>query len=215
MRSVCRRCGQTVWIFKHVGGHYRWGYEVIDCDCLSAKVNSREWQEQLRKKKAARKYREEGYIPSAKYRPITTPEMARKAAEGIAMGMKPSQAKRMAGFPETSCRVHNQMGQLNKMIRAELKTMSRKYIQLGRDLSPEEQEAMVRGRLAENTILGTDKGVLSAKQLGADKRVAMWQPDSQVGMVVIQAPPVPKIDHEVPLVPSREERLKLAAGPKP
>ena len=40
--------------------------------------------------------------------------------------------------------------------------------------------------------------MLSAKQLGADKRISMWQPDSQVGMVVLQAPPIPKLDHEVP-----------------
>ena len=118
-----------------------------------------------------------------------------------------------AGFPKG--RYKNGKNAINSTIRAELKTLGRKYIRLGNDLSPSDQEAMVRGRLAENTILGTDKGVLSAKQLGADKRVAMWQPDSQVGTVVIQAPPVPKIDHEVPLVPSREERLKLAAGPKP
>ena len=30
---------------------------------------------------------------------------------------------------------------------------------------------------------------MSPKQLGADKRVAMWQPDSQVGLVALQAPP--------------------------
>ena len=51
-------------------------------------------------------------------------------------------------------------------------------------------------------ITGTDKGgVMSAKQLGADKRVAMWQPDSQVALVALQAPQVRKIDHEVPLMP--------------
>ena len=50
-------------------------------------------------------------------------------------------------------------------------------------------------------IIGTDKAVMSAKQLGADKRVAMWTPDSQVGMVILKAPPIPQIDHEVPLFP--------------
>jgi hypothetical protein len=49
--------------------------------------------------------------------------------------------------------------------------------------------------------IGTDKGVMSAKQLGADKRVAMWQPDSQLGMIVLQPPPVRHIKHEVPLLP--------------
>ena len=40
---------------------------------------------------------------------------------------------------------------------------------------------------------------------GADKRTAMWQPDSQVGMVVIKAPPVPKIKHPIPIIKSRFE----------
>jgi hypothetical protein len=33
----------------------------------------------------------------------------------------------------------------------------------------------------------------------------MWQPDSQVGMVVIKAPPVPKIKHPIPIIKSRFE----------
>ena len=31
----------------------------------------------------------------------------------------------------------------------------------------------------------------------------MWQPDSQVGMVILKPPPIPKIDHEVPWIKSR------------
>jgi hypothetical protein len=85
------------------------------------------------------------------------------------------------------------------MIRAELKSLGRKYIELGRDLSPEDQMAMVRGRLLENTIIGTDAGGQSAKQLGADKRISMWQPDSQVGVVILGTPPeIKPLKHEVP-----------------
>jgi len=73
---------------------------------------------------------------------------------------------------------------------------------MGRDLSPKDQEAIVRGRLYEDVILGSDKGIMAAKQLGADKRVSMWRPDSQVGLVVLQAPEVRKMNHEVPLLPS-------------
>jgi hypothetical protein len=74
---------------------------------------------------------------------------------------------------------------------------------MGKELTVEDEEAMVRGRLLENVIIGSDKEVQSAKQLGADKRVAMWQPDSQVGLVVLQAPPVRHIKHEVPLLPPK------------
>jgi len=120
-------------------------------------------------------------------RRISTPEMAHKAAEGgVVRGLRPSSALREAGYPPSTC----SNGKLNKMIRGELAKMGKKYIKIGQDLTAEDQENMVRGRLAENVILGTDKGVMSAKQLGADKRIAMWQPDSQVGMVVINAPEV-------------------------
>lgn len=50
------------------------------------------------------------------------------------------------------------------------------------------QEKLVRGRLVYNTIKGSDKGVLSAKALGSDRRVAMFQPDAVAGIIVIQAP---------------------------
>lgn len=49
--------------------------------------------------------------------------------------------------------------------------------------------------------MGRDDGVRSARQLGAEKRVAMWQRDSQVGMVVLKAPEVRKMKHHVPLLP--------------
>ena len=44
--------------------------------------------------------------------------------------------------------------------------------------------------------------------LGSDKRVAMWQADSQVGLVVLQAPPIPKINHEVPILPPEDSDEK-------
>lgn len=52
---------------------------------------------------------------------------------------------------------------------------------LGRGISPERQENLVRGRLVKNAICGTDRAVTTAKQLGMDKRAAMCQPDSQGG----------------------------------
>jgi hypothetical protein len=61
--------------------------------------------------------------------------------------------------------------------------------QFGATLTPQEQEQLVRGRLAKNTIEGTDAGTQSAKLLGSDRRVSMWQPDSISGVVIIEAPP--------------------------
>ena len=74
----------------------------------------------------------------------------------------------------------------------------------------------MRGRLYENVIIGTDAGLQSARQLGADKRISMWQPDFQVGVVVLQAPPVTKINHPVPLLPDphAEEYEEQGVGSK-
>jgi hypothetical protein len=172
---------------------------VVPCQCSEegSKQCSRLWEE----KQMRRKARDTGipFKPPNPRAPVCTPEMARKAAEGLARGLKPAQALRAAGFSETT--VKRGPKGINHMIRAELKTLGRKYIELGRDLSPQDQEDLVRGRLAHNAIIGTDKGAVSAKQLGADKRIAMWQPDSQVGVVVLQAPQMRQINHEVPILP--------------
>jgi hypothetical protein len=47
--------------------------------------------------------------------------------------------------------------------------------------------------LVQNVITGRDDAGQSATQLGADKRISMWQRDSQVGLVVIKAPRYPKL----------------------
>jgi hypothetical protein len=125
--------------------------------------------------------------------------MAKKAAEGIVRGLRLSRALREAGYSKST----SYQGKLNKMIRAELAKMGMKYIKIGRDLTPEDQENLVRGMLYENVIMRSDKGVQAAKQLGADKRVSMWRPDGQIGMVVIKAPEVPKIDHPIKLVEAK------------
>ena len=59
--------------------------------------------------------------------------------------------------------------------------------------TPEAREALIRGRLIWNVIHGVDHGVRSAKLLGSEKGLSMWQRASQVGLVVLKAPPVPKL----------------------
>jgi hypothetical protein len=120
--------------------------------------------------------------------------MAEKAAEALARGLRPTKALREAGYPPST--VNKARLGINRTIWAKFKEKSQRYIELGK-ITPEDQENLVRGRLIENVILGTDKGAMSAKQLGADKRISMWQPDSSVGLVVLQAPEPRKIKHEV------------------
>jgi hypothetical protein len=64
---------------------------------------------------------------------------------------------------------------------------SKKLIALG-EVDPKKQEEIVRGRLMDNTIRGKDGGSMSAKILGSDKRVNMWQPEVQQNVLILQAP---------------------------
>lgn len=74
------------------------------------------------------------------------------------------------------------------------------FVELGRALTPEQQECLVRGRLVLNVIRGKDQGVNSAYRLGQDKRVNMFQADNQVGVLVVNAP-----DSGVKLAPVPDE----------
>lgn len=71
-------------------------------------------------------------------------------------------------------------------------------VDLGRALNPEQQEALVRGRLALNVLKGKDSGVVSAYRLGQDKRVNMFTPENQTGVVVLNVNALPEKDGKVP-----------------
>jgi hypothetical protein len=200
-------CGEGEWVITHAAEHSRVSgpREVVECLCSreGAKESKAAWHR--KKLRQAGKVVEATAGKRARGQPgwITTPAMAEKAAEALARGLTPTEALREAGYPPST--VKGGKRGINRAIRAELKRIGGRYIEMGRDLSPEDQENIVRGRLLENVILGTDKGVQSAKQLGSDKRISMWQPDSQVGLVVLKAPEVKKINHRVPLLPAKYE----------
>lgn len=71
-----------------------------------------------------------------------------------------------------------------------IKLLSRKGLRLKAlgEIDAETQEKIVRGRLVYNTIKGSDKGILSAKALGSDRRINMFVAESQAGIVVISVP---------------------------
>lgn len=82
-----------------------------------------------------------------------------------------------------------------------LKLLSRKGLRLKAlgEIDAATQEKLVRGRLVYNTIKGSDKGVLSAKALGSDKRINMFAPDIQTGIIVLQSP-TPALDNKQKLL---------------
>jgi hypothetical protein len=81
-----------------------------------------------------------------------------------------------------------------------LKTLG-KFANIGKQVTAQDQENLVRGALLSNVAEGKDNAPASLKMLGADKRVNMFQPESTSGVIIIQAAPIPSFDPPEP--PSR------------
>jgi len=64
----------------------------------------------------------------------------------------------------------------------------RKLIALGRDTDKDTRRHIVRGRLIKNALEGRDNGSMSAKILGSDRELAMWEPELNSGLIVLQPP---------------------------
>ena len=94
----------------------------------------------------------------------------------IAAGYSPKQARKGMAILERSKPLREAAQREGKLLR-----------DLGR-ISKDDQELLVRGRLVLNTINGSDRGTASAKVLGSEKRIAMFAPDVQQGIIVIQPP---------------------------
>ena len=143
------------------------------------------------------------HVDTSRVKVIPTKQQ-RKAARLLADGVPIKRALIAAGYSDAQAR----KGVAAIRSRAGL---CQALVEEGRRWTPEAREALIRGRLIWNVIHGVDHGVRSAKLLGSEKGLSMWQPASQVGMVVLQAPSVSKIDHAVPLLPplhSDEEEVE-------
>jgi hypothetical protein len=55
-------------------------------------------------------------------------------------------------------------------------------------VDPQTRRKLVRGRLVDNVIKGKDGGAMSAKILGSDSELNMWQPELNQGLVIISVP---------------------------
>jgi hypothetical protein len=108
-----------------------------------------------------------------------------KAAHNLTMGMSIRNALMSAGYSQKTA--NKGMAGIPKKVLKLMGRGARNMLALGK-ISAEDQEQLVRGRLVYNTIAGSDKGVNSAYRLGQDKRVNMFQPENQTGIVILNAP---------------------------
>jgi len=120
--------------------------------------------------------------------PFKTAEQHKDFARAIAGGAKIVPALIQAGYTRKQAKKGWAIVNRSKGLRDALAEQGKLLRELGSNISVQDQENLVRGRLVLNTIQGSDKGVASAKTLGSDKRVAMWQPEIQQGIVIINPP---------------------------
>lgn len=99
-----------------------------------------------------------------------------------------------AGYSEKSAR----QGKA-RLSNACLAALMDEGITLGKTIKPEDRAAWVRGKLLQNTIDGKDVAVKSLELLGKDKEVQMFTPDSQVGVIILQAPEMGQLKEPPPM----------------
>lgn len=115
-----------------------------------------------------------------------TPEQIRAFEQAIKQGKSIYEARLAAGYSKSAARSgkHGLPVELVAIVAERLKP----YERLGRRVTADEQEAIVRGAALMNVAEGKDSAVNSIKLLGSDRRVNMWTPEVQMGIVVLQMP---------------------------
>lgn len=120
--------------------------------------------------------------------PCKTAQQHHEFASAYVAGTPLTKALVLAGYSPKQARKGMAIVNRSKGLRQAIAEHGKLLADLGGNISPQQQENLVRGRLVLNTIRGTDKGTPSAKALGSDKRVSMWRAESQAGIVVLEAP---------------------------
>lgn len=73
------------------------------------------------------------------------------------------------------------------VVLAKLPKKAHKLIAMGK-ADKDTRRNLVRGRLVSNTIAGKDGGAMSAKILGSETDLNMWQPEVNQGLIILNAP---------------------------
>jgi hypothetical protein len=115
-----------------------------------------------------------------------TPQQHKKLASLLAQDVPVGEALREAGWSERQSMKGWQA--VPDKVLAQLPKKAQRLVALGKSADKETRKHIVRGRLLENAIHGKDGGAMSAKILGSDSELNMWQPDIQAGLVVLTAP---------------------------
>jgi len=129
---------------------------------------------------------------------------AKKIARAVLRKDVPiSQALEAAGYAPKQAAKGMQRVKDNQLLRkafAEEKALILKELtESGPELNPDQTERLIVNRLKDNIVRGKDVAVMSAKLLGSHKKLALWQPESVAGVIIVNAPGSAILAHtEVP-----------------
>jgi hypothetical protein len=122
--------------------------------------------------------------------PFKTAQQHQEFARAYVAGAPIKRALILAGYSPKQAKKGRVILNRSKGLRQALAAQGKLLAELGGNITVREQENLVRGRLVLNTIRGMDGGTPSAKILGSEKRVSMWQSDTQRGLVILNSPTV-------------------------
>ncbi len=130
-----------------------------------------------------------------------TPAQHKKLASLLAQDVPVGEALREAGWSERQS-MKGWDAVPDKVI-IKLPKKAQRLMELGKT-DKESRKNLVRGRLVDNVVKGKDGGAMSAKILGSDTELNLWQPDFQQGLIILQAPQS-VLDNKAALLKDPEE----------
>jgi hypothetical protein len=138
-----------------------------------------------------------------------TPAQHKKLASLLAQDIPVGEALRSAGW--SARQSAKGWDAVPDKVMVKLPKKAKHLMALGKT-DKESRKNLLRGRLVDNIVKGKDGGAMSAKILGSDNDLNMWQPEFQQGLIILQAPQW-AIDHKKELLADPEGEVILP--PKP
>lgn len=125
-----------------------------------------------------------------------TPEQHRQFAKALESGKNIKESLITAGYSEKQA--SKGRAAISGNLLQALTPSGRRLIVAARKMTWQDREDLIIGRLQENIENGSDKAALSAKIMGSHKSLALWQPENQTGVVVLNVASLPEKDGKVP-----------------
>ena len=127
-----------------------------------------------------------------------TPQQHAKLASLLAQDVPVGEALRTAGWSDRQSAKGWEA--VPDAVFTKLPKKTQRLVSLGKNTDKDTRKHIIRGRLLDNAIQGKDGGAMSAKILGTETDLNMWQPEINQGIIVLNAPQC-ALDH-------KEEMLK-------